>query len=189
MMQTLTPCRIHAAAFASALSGLALLVVAGCASPPAAVPVPPALAAPAGERAAFSHHAVGVQIYRCAAGAAGAAPSWAFVAPQAQLFADAGSREVLGSHGAGPFWQAQDGSRVTGQVKARADAPQAGAIPWLLLATTPTNAAGLMAPVTHIQRVSTVSGVAPAAGCAAAADVGQEVRVPYTATYVYFVRS
>jgi ribosomal protein S12 methylthiotransferase accessory factor YcaO len=171
-----------------AAPALALLVA--CASSPPALVVPANLAAPAGERKAFEHFARGVQIYRCTAGAAaGAAPSWAFVAPQAELFASAASNTVLGTHGAGPFWQANDGSRVQGQVKARADAPAAGAIPWLLLATTPNAVPGLMAPVSSIQRVSTVAGVAPAQGCAAAVDVGKEARVPYTAVYVYFVKA
>ncbi len=158
-----------------------------------APPVPANLAPPAGEKQAFVHFARGVQIYRCAAAAAGATPafSWAFVAPQADLFASNAQAAVLGTHGAGPHWQAADGSRVTGVVKARADAPGApasGAIPWLLLATTANDKPGVMAPVTHIQRINTAAGVAPATGCAAAADVGKEARVPYTTQYVYFVR-
>jgi hypothetical protein len=73
-------------------------------------------------------------------------------------------------------------------VKARADAPQAGAIPWLLLTTTSQGGAGVLAAVTSIQRVQTVGGTAPASGCAAPADLGKEARVPYTAQYLYFVR-
>jgi hypothetical protein len=164
---------------------LVALSLVACAS----VTVPEVLRPPAAERQAFEHFARGVQIYRCAAASAGAAPAWAFVAPQAELFASASSSAVLGTHGAGPFWQANDGSRVQGQVKTRADAPQAGAIPWLLLATTSTGGAGAMASVSSIQRVATAGGVAPAAGCAGAADLGKEARVPYTAQYVYFTRS
>jgi hypothetical protein len=173
-----------------AFSLLAVALLGACTHTPPPVAVPANLAAPAGERKAFEHFARGVQIYRCtAAAAAGAAPAWAFVAPQAELFANAASTAVLGTHGAGPFWQAADGSRVVGQVKARADAPVTGAIAWLLLTTTPNATPGLMAPVTSIQRVSTVAGVAPAQGCAAPADVGKEARVPYTTTYVYFVKN
>jgi hypothetical protein len=178
----------------SALASLpALALLVACASSPTAVVVPASLAAPAGERKAFEHFARGVQIYRCTAGtAAGAMPSWAFVAPQAELFANAASNTVLGTHGDGPFWQGTDGSRVQGQVKARADAPASsagGAIPWLLLATAPNAVPGLMAPVSSIQRVSTVAGVVPAQGCTGAADLGKEARVPYTAVYVYFVKA
>lgn len=74
-----------------------------------------------------------------------------------------------GTHGAGPFWQALDGSKVNGSVKARADAPagtgSAGAIPWLLLATESTGGRGKLAPVTHIQRINTAGGLAPSNGC------------------------
>jgi hypothetical protein len=180
-------------------------LLAGCASSgpmlaPAALTLPavPAnLVPPAGDKQLFAHHAQGVQIYRCASvtppqAAAGDTMAWGFVAPQAELYATAAKAAVLGTHGAGPHWQAADGSRVTGQVKARADAPLAGAIPWLLLATTVGSHAsekvGAMAAVTHIQRVQTVGGVAPATGCTTPAQAGQEARVPYTATYVYFGR-
>jgi hypothetical protein len=180
------------ASTAIALLGAALLTACASGGSMVSTPAVPAnLAQPTGEKQAFVHHARGVQIYRCAAAAAEtntAAFSWAFVAPQADLYASTAQAAVLGTHGAGPHWQAADGSRVTGVVKARADAPVAGAIPWLLLATTPGDKPGLMAPVTHIQRINTAAGVAPATGCAAAADVGKEARVPYTTLYVYFVR-
>ena len=67
----------------------------------------------------------GVQIYQCrAAPAAASGPmQWVFVAPQADLF-DADGRRV-GRHFDGPRWQADDGSRIVGSVKARADAPRA----------------------------------------------------------------
>jgi Protein of unknown function (DUF3455) len=180
-------------------------LLAGCAgSGPLFAPAAPTLPAvpanlvpPAGDKQLFVHHAQGVQIYRCASAtppqaAAGPVMGWAFVAPQANLYASTAQAAVLGTHGAGPHWQAADGSRVTGQVKARADAPLAGAIPWLLLATTVGSQAsekvGAMTAVTHIQRVQTVGGVAPATGCTTPAQAGQEARVPYTATYVYFGR-
>jgi Protein of unknown function (DUF3455) len=158
------------------------------AAPATAPAVPAALQAAPGERKALEHHARGVQIYRCDAASAGAAPAWAFVAPQAELFSNAASNAVLGTHGAGPFWLADDGSKVIGTVKARADATQAGAIAWLLLATTSQGSAGVLAAVTSIQRLQTVGGAAPANGCAAPSDLGKEARVPYTAQYVYYVR-
>jgi Protein of unknown function (DUF3455) len=190
-----TTSSIAAASTAIALLGAALLTACASGGGMVNTPAVPAnLAPPAGEKQAFVHHARGVQIYRCAAAAAGAsganaaAFNWAFVAPQADLYASTAQAAVLGTHGAGPHWQAADGSRVTGVVKARADAPVAGAIPWLLLTTTPGDKPGLMAAVTHIQRINTAAGVAPATGCAAAADAGKEARVPYTTLYAYFVR-
>jgi Protein of unknown function (DUF3455) len=161
--------------------------LAACASTPASPPVPDSLKPATSERAAFTRHARGVQIYRCDA-ADGGAFKWTFVAPEAQLFDGAASQTSLGTHGAGPFWQGNDGSRVIGKVKARADAANAAAdIPWLLLITTAEGPSGQMSTVKSIQRIETVGGVAPGSGCATPADVGRQARVPYTADYVFFV--
>jgi Protein of unknown function (DUF3455) len=174
--------RLALVAAASALFG-------ACASTPIPTPVPDSLKPDAKERAAFVRHARGVQIYRCDA-AEGGAFKWVFVAPEAQLFDSAASQAVLGTHGAGPFWQGNDGSRVVGKVKSRADAANAAAdIPWLLLTTTAEGPSGQMTAVKSIQRVKTVGGVAPASGCTAAADAGKQARVPYTADYVFFVNT
>ncbi len=163
----------------------AAALLAGCAATPQQPPVPETLKPGAQERAAFTWHARGVQIYRCDA-AEGGAFKWVFVAPEAQLFANASSQTVIGSHGAGPFWQAGDGSRIVGKVKARADAVNAAADnPWLLLTTTPEGPSGKMTSVKSVQRIHTVGGAAPTSGCAAA-DGGKQARVPYTADYVFF---
>lgn len=154
---------------------LATLLAAGCA---AVASVPPALDPGSPHKAVATVAATGVQVYECRGS------SWAFVAPDARLF-DAEGRDI-GSHGAGPYWQALDGSRVEGSVKARADAPQAGAIPWLLLATHSTGTAGRFAAVTHIQRIHTDGGQAPGFGCDAQHQ-GQKLRVPYRAKYRLFV--
>jgi hypothetical protein len=170
---------------------IAASVAAACAAPPLTPgPVPDALKPATGERAAFVRHARGVQIYRCDAADGGAA-KWTFVAPEAQLFESASSQAAVGTHGAGPFWQDGDGSRTVGKVKARADAANAAAdIPWLLLTTSADGAVGTkgrMSAVTSIQRIKTAGGVAPGAGCAVAADVGKQARIPYTSDYVFFV--
>jgi len=55
----------------------------------------------------------GVQIYECRVRKdAGAGYEWAFVAPEAELFDAKGN--AIGRHGAGPTWQATDGSRIVG---------------------------------------------------------------------------
>ncbi|MFO1327805.1 MAG: DUF3455 domain-containing protein [Rubrivivax sp.] len=126
----------------------------------------------------------GVQIYECRVASAGAAPAWAFVAPDAELL-DRQGRSV-GTHGAGPHWTARDGSRVDGRVAARRDAPQPGAIPWLLLHTRSNGTDGVWSRVTAIQRLHTEGGVAPAQGCDAA-RLGQRAQVPYRADYRLFV--
>src|SRR5207253_551150 len=103
----------------------------------------------------------GVQVYECRA--KGDGHEWAFVAPEAELFDDQG--KPLGRHGAGPVWEAADGSRLVGTVSVKADAPSAGNIPWLLLATRNEGREGRFSGVTQIQRVNTMGGTAPAAPC------------------------
>ena len=132
----------------------------------------------------FELGARGDQIYTCAAKPEyPAAFVWTFKAPQAELFNDRG--EVVGSHFAGPTWLSQDGSSVKGAVVARADAPSKNAIPWLLLAATPQGGDGVFSTITHIQRLDTKGGVAPTEGCDAT-HAGEEVRVPYKATYAFY---
>jgi len=157
-------------------AALALAALAACSTTPrpAAVAVPESLKPAAGELAMIVS-AKGVQIYECRDS------QWAFVAPEADLFDASGKR--IGRHYAGPQWEAADGSKVAGSVKARAEAPQAGAIPWLLLEAKSLGGEGAFSKVTSIQRVATHGGVAPAGGCAPA---GARLRVDYTADYYFF---
>ena len=165
-------------------SGIAFaLALAACATQPA-LNIPPALEPAAGESLAMVVGAKGVQIYECRARKdVGAGYEWAFVAPEADLFDATG--QPIGTHGAGPFWQASDGSRVVGKLKARSDAPAAGTIPWLLLTTESTGPGGAFARVTSIQRVNTAGGAAPATPCTPEAS-GQKARIQYTADYRLF---
>jgi uncharacterized protein DUF3455 len=110
----------------------------------------------------------------------------AFVAPDAELFDARGY--VIGQHGAGPVWQSNDGSKITGTVMARADAPRADTIPWLLLSARNTGPAGSFSKVTRIQRVNTAGGTAPSRPCTAEA-LGRKARVHYTADYRFFVQN
>jgi hypothetical protein len=151
---------------------VAVAALAGCAS---SVSVPDALKPAAAESLALVVPAKGDQIYECRGG------RWAFVAPEAELFDRAGKK--IGRHYAGPHWESLDGSRVVGAVKARADAPRAGDIPWLLLSAKSVGNEGAFSKVTSIQRLATTGGVAPAEACA---QEGTRVRVPYTADYYLF---
>jgi hypothetical protein len=150
---------------------LAALAAAACATP---LQVPETLNPGAGETLALVVPAKGVQIYECRD------RKWAFVAPEAELFDTNGKR--IGRHYAGPHWEAEDGSRVVASVKSRADAPQAGAIPWLLLGAKSAGPEGAFSRVTSIQRVATAGGVAPAGSCL----TGEKARVGYTADYYFF---
>jgi hypothetical protein len=146
--------------------------------------VPSELMPPASDVLLVELGARGVQIYTCAAKAEDpSAYVWTFKAPQAELFNDDG--EVVGSHFAGPTWQAQDGSSVKGAVVARAAAPSKNAIPWLLLEAKSHDGDGVFSTISHIQRLDTKGGVAPSKGCDAT-HAGEEVRVPYKATYVFY---
>jgi len=178
---------MHASVRLAPFAAIALL--AACAgtslkpTPPTVV-IPANLAAPANETLARTLWAEGVQIYECRAGSAGAAPAWVFVAPDASLRTADGV--LVGHHYAGPTWEAGDGSKVVGAVKAKVDSPDAGAIPWLLLATHSTGKPGLFANVTSIQRVATAGGAMPATGCDST-SVGQQAKVPYKAQYTQYI--
>ena len=121
-------------------------------------------------------HAKGAQIYECRD------QKWVFVAPEAELYDERGN--LVGRHYAGPSWEATgDGSKVVGTVKSRADAPEAHAIPWLLLSTKSVGGNGYFSDVTSIQRVATHGGAAPGSGCP---HDGLVARVSYTADYYFF---
>jgi hypothetical protein len=163
------------------------LLLAACAST-AAVAVPEALKPGADETLAMIVSARGVQIYECRARKdVGTGYEWAFVAPEAKLFDANGS--AIGRHGAGPYWQATDGSRIVGTLKARVDAPNlgatAGAIPWLLLSAKSNGSSGAFSAVTSVQRINTVGGVAPVTPCSSG-STGQMARVEYSADYYFF---
>jgi uncharacterized protein DUF3455 len=148
-------------------------------------PLPENLKAPTDELLALEAAATGVQIYECAA--AKDQPTryeWVFKAPEAELFERAG--EKIGKHYAGPTWEANDGSKVVGQVKARDNGPDPSAIPWLLMTAKSTSGGGVFGRTTSIQRANTVGGIAPTEGCGEA-QAGKVVRVPYTATYYFYV--
>jgi hypothetical protein len=132
------------------------------------------------ETVAFIAPAKGVQIYECRNS------EWAFIAPAADLFDTHGNR--IGRHYAGPEWESADGSRIIGKVKARADAPAEGAIPWLLLSAQSIGGKGVFSQVSSVRRVHTAGGLAPRAHCSQA-ETGQLVRVPYTADYYFFTRN
>jgi len=160
------------------------LLVAACASlqkPTPTVNVPDKLKPPANESLAMIVPAKGVQIYECRAKKDQVGSyDWAFVAPEADLFDTSGRK--IGRHYAGPHWESTDGSKIAGTVKASTDAPQADAIPWLLLVTKSVGPQGSFSKITSIQRVNTVGGVAPKTGCSQS-TVGTNARIPYAADY------
>src|ERR1700756_4454176 len=164
------------------LGCVALLAVAStvlsCAV--AAQEVPEKLRPPSNEQLLFRVHAKGDQVYTCK-GEAGQF-AWALKAPDAQLFDQDG--KAFGKHFAGPSWEANDGSRVTGKPVANAPSPNSESIPWLLLTVARHSGEGVLAHVTSIQRINTMGGMPLESACDAA-HAGQEDRVPYSADYVF----
>jgi hypothetical protein len=114
----------------------------------------------------------GDQVYGCVNG------SWALQAPDAKLLDKHGA--VIGRHFAGPTWQLNDGSWIKAKAVAKQVAPDATAVPWLLLESV--GGTGRLAAVRFIQRTGTIGGNAPDGGCSQSAIR----RVPYAATYSFY---
>jgi hypothetical protein len=148
-------------------------------------PVPVKLMPPEGHVMLFKAKAEGAQIYVCKAKADDPDRlEWELKAPDADLFDERGQR--IGRHFAGPTWEAlDDGSQVIGTQVEKTSAPKGGDIPWLLLKRKSGAGKGRFSRVTYIQRVDTEGGIAPASSCDKARQ-GQEVRVKYKATYVFY---
>jgi Protein of unknown function (DUF3455) len=161
-------------ALALLLSGLFLGAAA------AETPLPAAIGAP-GETVVLTVHAIGMQLYECKPGADGKL-AWTFTAPQATLTADG---KVIGHHGAGPSWELDDGSAITG--KAVANAPGSGAndIPWLKLEVATHTGSGKLSDVTTVQRINTVGGVLKDSCDRQGAGRG----MPYSADYLFLKKS
>jgi Protein of unknown function (DUF3455) len=162
--------------FAGGALGVILLEVAVWAQQ-----VPATLQPPDNEQLVVRVHAKGDQIYSCKVD--GAQAGWTLKAPEAQLFDKDG--KAFGKHFAGPSWEASDGSRVVGKAAANVASPDADSIPWLLVKVVSHAGDGVLARVTSVQRINTKGGKAPVSECDAG-HAGQEVRVTYSADYLFF---
>lgn len=196
-----SPARILPTACTTALAlALALALAPSAHAQVTPPPVPADIEAPEGTEAFLLGHAVGTQNYICLP--AGAKAAWSLFTPQAALFSDDGRQLTTHFFSPNPFegdtvrpaWQH---SRDTSSVWVRLVAPSSdpdfvapGAIPWLLLEVTGAlggpNGGGQLLETTHIHRVNTAGGLAPASGCSAKADIGKKAFVPYTADYVFY---
>ena len=107
-------------------------------------------------------------------------------APEAQLYDQQGN--AIGTHFGGPTWRHNDGSEITARMVAKVDAPEAGAIPWLLLSVTGHSGSGIFSRVTSIQRINTVAGLAPAATECSSSSGEVEFRSRYSADYYFYAR-
>ena len=132
--------------------GTAAAVLLGAAAL-AAEADPTAVAPPEGSALLLELVADGVQIYTCDAKEGGFV--WSFKAPEANLF-DRQGRQI-GTHFAGPTWKIDDGSAIVGEVVARADAAEPGAIPWLLLRAKSQEGSGTLSGAAYIDLVAWIS--------------------------------
>jgi|SRR5450631_1245973 len=157
------------------------IAVAGCAAAPS---VPEPLRVPTPQALIQQLHATGVQIYQCQPTKSDPSQfEWAFKQPEATLLTKGGRN--FGKHYAGPTWEANDGSKVIGEVVARSDSPKPNSIPWLLLRAKAIAGNGLFTGVQFIQRLNTVGGNSPMVGCRQD-QAGQQLRASYTADYLFY---
>jgi Protein of unknown function (DUF3455) len=125
--------------------------------------------------------AKGVQVYICSRNPAGAT-SWILRGPDAELFDQ--QDKPVGKHYAGPTWEGLDGGKVVGEMKTSLPAPIDKAVPWLMLDAKSHEGSGVFTQAQAIVRMGTTGGTPPSDGCDEA-RAGQELRVPYTAIYVF----
>jgi len=163
-----------------------IAILAGCAaketSPVSGIPE--SLRVPDGQTLTRVLHGSGVQIYACLPGQEDPSRfAWIFQAPAADL-SDRSGKEI-GRHYAGPTWEANDGSKVVGELVAQDRGPDPHAIPWLLLRAKSTSGKGIFGATKTIQRLYTVGGLAPSSVCDAS-HAGKRERVPYAAEYYFY---
>jgi Protein of unknown function (DUF3455) len=175
----------------SALAVAALgVLAAACGSAPMApaaysqAALPAAVQVPAGHRVVLETVGAGDITYECRekANAAGQ-HEWVFVGPAATLL-DRQGRSIGRYVGPPATWAASDGSAVTGTQLAVAPAGD-GNIPLQLVKANPAIGQGVLSGISHVQRVATRGGVAPAMACDAAAKGKREV-VKYQADYIFW---
>jgi len=134
------------------------------------------LAAPTGSTLAFHAYARGFQVYTWNG------QGWDFNGPSATLYANEGGTGVVGIHYGGPTWELNSGGLVVGRLNTPCDVAPAD-IPWLLLDVRRNDGPGALNRVTHIQRLNTVGGRAPAGRGSYAGEVRN---VFYTAEYFFY---
>lgn len=118
-----------------------------------------------------------VQIYTCKP-----ATGWTGPDPDA-IVAGSDTRLPVVHHYRGPTWESTDGSIVRGGNAKHYRAPKEKSVDWLEL--TASSGTQKFANVSFIHPIDTSGGVAPAQPCDATHDQ-EQVRVPYSATYLFY---
>jgi hypothetical protein len=129
-----------------------------------------------------TYYAEGVQKYKAQLKSGTTQYEWVFVAPDAKLYDK--TNKIVGTHGAGPFWELSPADSVFAQAftpAKTAPSPDPASIDWLLLkARTDKTKTGIFANVHYIQRIATTGGKAP---LVAPVDGNATTEVGYTAIY------
>ena len=145
--------------------------------------VPSLLEVGEGFEVSFHTYAEGVQVYVSTETAPGVY-GWVFKEPIATLYGSPNFTGVVGTHYAGPTWESNSGSTVVG-ARLEGVTVDPNAIAWLKLGAVTESGPGIFDNTTHIQRVNTVGGKAPATG-ANASNVGEDIQIAYTAEYYFY---
>lgn len=139
---------------------------------------------PAGQKVEFRFHTLphSVQIYTCKT--ANGTFTWAGPDPDAILIDQA--QKLTVHHYKGPTWEATAGGMVRsdGPMAKHFRAQNANSVDWLELPAK--DGAGRFAGVTYIHRIATSGGLAPAGAPCDAQHAGDQERVPYSATYLFY---
>jgi hypothetical protein len=146
--------------------------------------LPAAVQVPSGHRVVLESVGVGDITYECRDKAnAPGQHEWVFAGPMAEL-RDRQGRSIGRYYGPPATWAASDGSALTGAQLAVAPAGD-GNIPLQLVKANPATGQGVMSGISHIQRVATKGGVAPASACDAGSKGKREI-VKYQADYIFY---
>ena len=156
------------------------MALTACAAKEALTPpgAPPAMRVAKNEVLALEAFASGAQVYEC-----GAAGQWLPRDAEADLADRQGKK--LGTLSAGPTWEARDGGKVTGELKAQEPGRTRDDLAWALFAASSAPRGGMLGRTSSIQQMDTVGGKAPAASC----KPGDRARVPLKATYYFYRRA
>ena len=166
-------------------AAILLLLILSANAQTAQSPLPnSALNDPAGQRILFQLHTLAnsVQIYTCRQTDHG----FAWSGPDPDAILTNSEKTLTVHHYKGPVWEATDGSivRSEGKLAKHFLADKEDAVHWLELpALEPSKQFGR---VTFIHRIDTAGGLPPSAKVCDAQHAGEQERVKYSATYLFY---
>jgi len=152
--------------------------------------IPYDLEVPAGNKLALQAYAKGLQIYQVRRNAIDTnIYEWVNIAPSATLYTRADFINVVGIHYKGPTWEFSKGQFKDDKVVAskwKGVIVDTSAIPWLILKAV-DSLSSTANKITYIQRVCTKGGLPPLTP-ATVMNVGLIDSIPYTATYLFYIK-